>query len=286
MINQLKAQLRKRLPAGVYSRMAHSYHVLRDVVHSAPNARTPEGLPVPPEELIFVGGGDFLAIGNEFLGYFTRLGGLKPEHRVLDVGCGIGRMAVPLLDFLSRKGSYEGFDIVPHGIDWCKENITPRNPKFQFQLADIANQHYNPSGKYAAEKYGFPYPDKSFDLIFLTSVFTHLPAAAVANYIAEIFRVMKPGGRCLITWFILNPESQLLIEQGRSTRNIRYPLEGCMTENPAVPEMAIGYMEDRVRTLYKEVGLVLAEPINFGTWCSRQSGLSYQDICVASRPRD
>jgi SAM-dependent methyltransferase len=161
-----------------------------------------------------------------------------------------------------------------------------RNSKFQFQLADINNQYYNPSGKYAAEEYKFPYPDKSFDLVFLTSVFTHLPAAAVSNYVAEIRRVMKPGGRCMITWFILNPESQLLIEQGRSTQDIRHPLEGFLTRNPSAPEEAIGYMEDRVRELYMGAGLVLDEPIIFGTWCGRQAGLSYQDICVAGRPRD
>ena len=37
---------------------------------------------------------------------------LSPDHRVLDIGCGTGRMAIPLTSFLSKKGSYEGFDIV------------------------------------------------------------------------------------------------------------------------------------------------------------------------------
>jgi len=262
-----------------------SHQLPRGVGREPLDLETPNSSLKPPDELNFVGDGDFHATGKEFLGFFTRLGGLQPSHRVLDVGCGIGRMALPLLDFLSPKGSYEGFDIVPHGIDWCKKNITVRNSKFRFRLADVSNQYYNPTGTCAAENYKFPYPDKSFDLVFLTSVFTHLPAAAVSNYVAEIHRVMKPGGQCLITWFVLNPESQRLIEQGQSAQDIRYPMEGCLTKNPSAPEEAIGYMEDRVRELYKGVGLILDEPINFGTWCGRPGGLSYQDICVALRPR-
>jgi protein-L-isoaspartate O-methyltransferase len=53
-------------------------------------------LPAPAPESVFVGDGDYRAIGAEYLGHFVRLGGLKPSDRVLDIGCGIGRMAVPL----------------------------------------------------------------------------------------------------------------------------------------------------------------------------------------------
>src|SRR5262245_55753272 len=70
----------------------------------------------PPRRLRFVGDGDFAAIGREFAGYLRTYAGLSPDHRVLDVGCGIGRIAVPLLDYLSERGSYDGFDIVPRAI--------------------------------------------------------------------------------------------------------------------------------------------------------------------------
>src|SRR3954452_5628933 len=53
---------------------------------------------VPPRRLHFGGHAesDFAATGDEFLGHFTRLGGLRASDRVLDIGCGIGRMARPL----------------------------------------------------------------------------------------------------------------------------------------------------------------------------------------------
>ena len=50
---------------------------------------------------------------------FIDLGGLKPEHRVLDIGSGIGRVAIPLTEYLNEKGSYEGFDVVELGVNWC-----------------------------------------------------------------------------------------------------------------------------------------------------------------------
>lgn len=50
--------------------------------------------------------------GEQFLQYFIELGGLKPSDRVLDVGCGIGRLAIPLTQYLDARGGYAGLDIV------------------------------------------------------------------------------------------------------------------------------------------------------------------------------
>ena len=54
-------------------------------------------------------------MGRRFLEQFVALGGLKPDHHVLDVGCGIGRMALPLTTFLSAGGEYREFDPVGKG---------------------------------------------------------------------------------------------------------------------------------------------------------------------------
>ena len=129
---------------------------------------------VPPTDLMHVGGGDFEKIGKEILQTLIEIGGLKPNERVLDVGCGVGRAAIPLTNFMKDNGSYEGFDIVPKEIKWCQKNISRRFPNFRFQLADVYNKAYNPYGKYKASDYKFPYEDESFDFVFLTSVFTHL----------------------------------------------------------------------------------------------------------------
>ena len=67
-----------------------------------------------PKGRIFFGGGPFNEIGEEFFRHFVELGGLKPDERVLDLGCGIGGMAVPLTRYLSERGSYKGFDVFPN----------------------------------------------------------------------------------------------------------------------------------------------------------------------------
>src|SRR5579862_1080583 len=75
---------------------------------------------LPPISLHCIGSGDFLAIGDEFFGYFNALADLKPDERVLDIGCGTGRMARPLAGYL-KKGSYYGIDIVKSSVEWCQQ---------------------------------------------------------------------------------------------------------------------------------------------------------------------
>jgi 2-polyprenyl-3-methyl-5-hydroxy-6-metoxy-1,4-benzoquinol methylase len=52
----------------------------------------------PPKGRELFGSGDFNQVGEEYFRYFVQLGGLEPHERVLDVGCGIGRMACRLPD--------------------------------------------------------------------------------------------------------------------------------------------------------------------------------------------
>ncbi|MBD0361051.1 MAG: class I SAM-dependent methyltransferase, partial [Nitrososphaeraceae archaeon] len=140
---------------------------------------------IPPKRMTsLVGDGDFEEIGRDLLHSLIEIAGLKPNERVLDVGCGIGRVAIPLTYYMKGNGCYEGFDIVPHEIKWCKKNITSRYSNFHFQLADIYNGVYNPAGKYKASNYKFPYKDESFDFVFLTSVFTHMLTEDMENYLS------------------------------------------------------------------------------------------------------
>ena len=238
----------------------------------------------PPEKMKFVGNGDFVKIGNEFLEYFIDKAGLKPTDSVLDVGCGIGRMAVPLTRYLAEGVRYEGIDIVPKGIKWCNKKITPVYPNFKFQLADIYNKLYNPKGKFKSSEYRFPYADNSFDFIFLTSVFTHMLPADLENYLSEISRVIKKDGRCLITYFLLNPESLADIDKNISQFTFQYNYNAdCRLQNDKIPEAAIGYQEEYISDLYKKYGMEIKTPVYYGSWSGRKDFLSFQDIVVATK---
>jgi hypothetical protein len=105
--------------------------------------------------------------------------------------------------------------------------------------------------------------------------------AALSNYLGEIARVLKPGGRCLITFFLMNEESAALVREGKANPDFRFPLEGCWTANQQAPEGAIAFDEQWVRQLFAAKGLTIEEPIHFGS-CS--AAISACDKAVSKRP--
>ena len=244
---------------------------------------------VPPARLMFIGGGrrDFRALGDSWLRTLVRVGRIEPGERVLDVGCGVGRMAVALTGHLSAEGRYDGFDIVHDGIAWCQKAITSRYPNFRFQHADIYNKEYNPTGAVRAAEYVFPYADASFDFAFLTSVFTHMLPEDVVHYLRELHRVLRPGGRCAVTWFVLDDEARRRIDAGLAgpLRSFRHRLGDCWVVNRATPEAAVGYDEVKVRDLYRQAELTLRDPILYGSWSGppRSANPHGQDIVISTR---
>jgi ubiquinone/menaquinone biosynthesis C-methylase UbiE len=206
------------IPAAVRPIVRRTYNVVLDQIDLLTGRR--DSL-TPPRNLMFVGG-DFKAVGREFLGHFVEIGGLQPDDRVLDIGSGIGRMAVPLTGYLSPQGQYRGIEIVEDGVRWCQNRITSRFPNFRFVRADVYNKLYHPAGRYQGAAYRFPFEDGSFDFVFLTSVFTHMFPADVTNYVSEASRVLRQGGRCFATFFLVTPESRSLIEQVKSTQPFQH----------------------------------------------------------------
>jgi SAM-dependent methyltransferase len=244
--------------------------------------RRREGPLTPPRHLAFVGGGDFERTGQQFLGYFRELGGLKPDARVLDVGCGIGRMAMPLTDYLDG-GSYAGFDVGREMVRWCQRTITPRWPHFEFTWAPVYNGKYNPFGRQSGTEFRFPCEDASFDFAFATSLFTHLLRDEARHYLAETARALKPGGTCLLTFFLLTPEAEVELAAGRAMLDFRHPVDGGMTTHAAEPEAAVAYPAADLRRWLAECGLSVREPIHHGVWANTPGGLTLQDVVIAER---
>jgi ubiquinone/menaquinone biosynthesis C-methylase UbiE len=278
--------MKQRLKAVIHDFLKQTLKTIYNLLVDAFDQLRGRNSMVPPRSMIFTGGGDFEKIGLEFKKYFVDLADLQPGDKVLDVGCGLGRMAVPLTSYLSREGEYWGFDIVSKGVEWCINRISNKFTNFHFQHSDVYNKHYNPKGNVNACDFKFPFENSYFDFVFLTSVFTHMLPLEVENYLSEISRVLKPEGSCLITFFLLNEESENLICSHRSTLNFAHKIQECLTTDIKDPEVALAYSEASVLRLLEKYALRISKPIQYGSWCSREVSLTYQDVVVAKKIED
>jgi ubiquinone/menaquinone biosynthesis C-methylase UbiE len=125
-------------------------------------------------------GAEFHAMGElEFM--LLKQEGLLPHHVVIDAGCGSGRLAAHLKDYLS--GAYVGIDVVPDLYRYA-ERLCGR-PDWRF---------------YTAPGTSIPEPDASADFIVFFSVFTHLLHEETYRYLEDSARVLKPGGKIVFSF--------------------------------------------------------------------------------------
>lgn len=276
MVDQLRAILR------------HSYFQVLDLAVRI-MSRSLADPPSPPLFLqSYVGGrkvrGEvFHTVGQIYLRYFQELCGLRPEWKVLDAGCGIGRMAIALTQFLNVRGSYDGFDVVRAGIRWCANNITPLYPNFRFCHVDVENSMYNPRGRIAPAEFRFPYLNSQFDFVIMASVTTHMLPEEMEHYVSEVSRVLRIDGQLFVTFFLLNAETTRRVEESSTVIPFPHDAGYYRLRDKRVPTAAVAYEEGYVRQLLDRRGLTIRDPIHYGTWSGRSEGRMGQDILVVQR---
>jgi SAM-dependent methyltransferase len=244
-------------------------------------------IPIPDGERIFTGGdlSDFVQIGTDILRSLVLFGGANPSSKILEIGSGIGRAAIPLTQLL-KTGSYTGTDIVFQGLAWCQENISKYYPNFSFHHYDIENEFYNPTGQGRIEDIRLPAVDGGYDLVFLASVFTHLTTADAEAYLPRIYEALAPGAKLWGSWFIIDEDIGDAILDGRAKVPVLFKCDdGAFYTTPQKGTLAVAFREDVVRSMLERAGFKITY-VQHGDWCGprRQFNGGLQDLIVAEKP--
>jgi len=103
----------------------------------------------------------YAATSSEYTAYLKIFCGLKPYHKVLEIGCGCGRIATALKYYLKEPGSFYGMDVVQELIYHANKLLN--SPQFNFLHINLYSEYYNPDPKATkAEKLTFPYEENFF----------------------------------------------------------------------------------------------------------------------------
>jgi SAM-dependent methyltransferase len=239
---------------------------------------------VPPIELEFaLNGGRNTSAARHYANLVVEGRPLAHDARILDVGCGYGRIALELATRLTDAQSYLGLDPNAPSIAWAQQHIASQRPGFAFERIDVTSGPYNRDGSIAGAHFRFPVPDDSVDVVFLVSVFTHVDLATVERYMHEAARVLKPAtGRLVATFFLLDDEVQSLVAAGRAAYKLPHVLGSSRVENADEPELVIAHPLADVLAIAAAAGFA-STSVRPGFWSGRSntSGLDYQDLLIA-----
>jgi SAM-dependent methyltransferase len=140
---------------------------------------------------------------------------LEVYASVFDFGCGCGRLARQLLLQTPRPRRYVGIDTNREMVEWCRANLTPVDPAFQFRHHDVYSPSYAPENSIRLAE-PFPVEDGAFSLVLAHSVFTHLTQAQADYYLHEVARILAPDGLAFTSWFFFDRRSFPFLSEGRS----------------------------------------------------------------------
>lgn len=214
---------------------------------------------------------------------------IKTGNKILDIGCGTGLLGISAEPYVAEGGTYTGIDVMREDINFCRDHFKMSN--YDFIHLDVANATY--ANDQSSSLKPWPVEDGSQDLVTALSVWTHLNEADATFYLKEIQRVLKKGGKAIVTFFFLNEHYQESLakrsdETGRfhSTNQNdwifdvkAYDSKNWLTTRLIeIPEDAIGVTPEGMEILMKTSGLKLNQYYP-GNW-KEMPGVFFQDILI------
>jgi SAM-dependent methyltransferase len=219
----------------------------------------------------------------------------KTGCKILDVGCGTGLLGIACEPFLYDGGEYTGLDVMKEDIEFCVRHF-PKD-KYKFIHFNINNPVYAPDQE--KNRLKWPPKDSCFNMVTALSVWTHLNEEEAVYYFKEIDRVLVPGGRAIITFFILDEMYESTIskrtqEEGRynpTAQNMWIFSEPAYNSNAwfhppwtKVPEDAIGITSEGLERLLHNTRM--KKIMHYaGNW-KEYPGIYFQDVLVFEKDRD
>jgi SAM-dependent methyltransferase len=274
-----------------FSRLKASLHTpglsIEDEVDTAPifaamQSETLVGVPLSD----VVGGGDQKAISESLVGFLIDHELLFPDSDVLDIGCGCGRVATTLLNVLNDEGSFKGVDIVEPLVSFCDRWIARQRKSFEFYAVNTSNSSYD-SYKVdlkvkRIDQLADAVEPRSIDLCIANSLFTHLSADETLAYLYQIRAALRPGGRAVLTFFLLDPTTRARMDS--LPLSIDFKNGSNIDDNvfyafPDAPMDAVGFDETYLRKLIAQAGLSVRQ-VFYGSWAQRRGTSLFQDWLV------
>ena len=155
---------------------------------------------------------------------------------------------------------YMGLDVDNSSIDWCRRFIGRKHHSFKFKHLDIYNERYNKTGTTIGDDFHFDLKPRSFDIIYLFSVFSHTTEYDMVSYIKDFSRILDENGRVFFTAFVEDDVPDISV----NPENYQVKCSG--------PLHVVRYRKDYLFSTIDESGYSIAE-FTHGTEADGQSAL-------------